>query len=78
VDFYIRSSKTNTSESLKHYREAAAEMEHAYKSTDDPAVKAANPPRIWHAAKVRAEARQLQGATTFDKDRPEWRSKAVD
>jgi hypothetical protein len=75
---YVCMGRTNTTESLGAYREAAAEMEHTYKTTDDPQVKAANPPRIWHAAKVRAEARELAGARTFDKDKPEWRAKEID
>ena len=70
--------RTNTTESLDAYQEAAAEMEHTYKNTDDPQVKAANPPEVWHAAKVRAEARELAGARTFDKDKPQWRAKEIE
>jgi hypothetical protein len=75
--FHIRSAKTNTSEKLKHYAEAAAEMEHRYNSTDDPAIRAANPDLVWRPAKVRAEAQMLAGAQTWDHDRPEWSAKNI-
>lgn len=70
--------RTNSTEKLTNYSEAAAEMEYAHKRTDDPAVKEQNPPAIWHAAKVRAEAQMLSGARNWDKQKPQWSAKEID
>ena len=59
--------RTNTTESLEHYHEAALEAEHK-----------GLPSSIWHAAKVRTEAQMLAGATRWDKDKPEWRAKEIE
>ena len=57
-------------ERLSNYQEAAKEMEHRHNASDDPEVKAANPPRIWHAAKVRAEAQMHVGAQDWSPAEP--------
>ena len=54
---------------LAHYHEAALEAEDRFKRTDDPSVKAAYPERIWHAAKVRAEAQMQSGAKSWTPER---------
>jgi hypothetical protein len=65
---YVNHTKgrTNTTESLSNYHEAALEAE-----------AKGLPSRVWHAAKVRAEAQMLAGATKWDKDSPKWKSKEV-
>ncbi len=60
---------------LKALHETAQEMEYHVNRTDDPqALKAGN--RIAHAAKVRAEARILAGATTYNPSE-KWDQKEV-
>lgn len=54
---------------LANYHEAALEAEDRFKRTDDPSVKAAYPERIWHAAKVRAEAQMQSGAKSWTPER---------
>lgn len=54
---------------LAHYHEAALEAEDKFKRTDDPTVRAHYPERVWHAAKVRAEAQMAAGAKTWTPER---------
>ena len=69
--------RVNSQERLSNYHEAAQEMQYRHDHSDDPGIKAANPPRIWHAAKVRAEAQMMMGATRWTPDKP-WNHKEAE
>ena len=72
--FFVRTPKKGVS--LRSLHEAAQNMEYHVNRSDDPKVQEQGV-RIAHAAKVRAEARLLQGATHYDPGK-RWDHKEID
>jgi hypothetical protein len=70
--FYERKRK---GQSLKSYADEARELEYRVSRTDDPSVKSLE--YVAHAAKVRADARLLAGATHYVPGK-KWNHKEVD
>lgn len=72
--FFVRTPRKG--ESLRTLHDEARELEYRVSRTDDPVVQEMGT-RIAHAAKVRAEARIVAGATRYDPDK-RWDHKEID